>query len=146
MCSGPMYLAEKPCKRGHRLRYISDNTCVECRDFTRKQWQEKNPEQYRATIERWRKANPEKVQASRRRRRENHERKVAKMAGVKTFVPVRPCKRGHSLRYVSNNACVACVVAASMGRWKALPPEVRKARTAARNKAAKAKKKDFKKP
>jgi hypothetical protein len=38
----------------------------------------------------------------------NDECRAARMKGLKTFVPSRPCKYGHKMRYVPSMNCVVC--------------------------------------
>lgn len=35
-------------------------------------------------------------------------RDIAKAAGEKSYIPAKPCRRGHSLRKTSNGECIAC--------------------------------------
>jgi hypothetical protein len=40
--------------------------------------------------------------------RANIKRAIASMSMNRTYTPIRPCKHGHMLRYISSNNCVEC--------------------------------------
>lgn len=50
------FVPDDPCKRGHRLRYVSTGACVECRRATWRVFAAKNPD----TSQAWKRRNPEK--------------------------------------------------------------------------------------
>lgn len=76
-----------PCKKGHSgLRYTKGATCIDCikhsRDIS---------------------LNP------RQRSDKNNELSLkALSAGKTTYIPNKPCKEGHLLRFVNSNNCVEC--------------------------------------
>lgn len=77
----------KPCAKGHDgLRYTKGGNCVHCVVAT--------------------KANSN---IPKQRSLENHNRSIAAAnAGQKTYIPEKPCKNGHSLRFLNSNNCVQC--------------------------------------
>lgn len=75
------------CKRGHlSLRYTKGGICIQC-VFDRKN----------------------ESQTSRQRSVENQiKANEAVKNGNTTYVPEKPCKYGHNLRFVASNNCVEC--------------------------------------
>lgn len=87
----PYFFTGRPCHNGHLyMRYTKGGRCAFCQ-------RERNAEK------RGVKFDPTKGYAA---------RYVARMAASKTdattYVPVVPCKHGHSLRFVGSNNCVLC--------------------------------------
>lgn len=82
-----LYITGFPCKRGHiSERYTKGGACAECVAFTRSN-------------------HPDK----RRRSAANIvHAKQAEIAGKTTFIPDKPCKHGHMLRFTISNNCVEC--------------------------------------
>lgn len=85
----PYYYTGKVCAAGHlHLRYASSGNCVVC------------------TQDRVAKA---RGSFRSDRSEENIALAVAAMAsGITTYIPTKPCKIGHRLRYVGSNNCVEC--------------------------------------
>lgn len=84
------FISEKPCKRGHTLRYKKFNGCVECIQLRAKRRYVPNGGYERA-------------------RHASEARLAAISKGEKFYSSGRPCRRGHmSLRSVSQNMCVDC--------------------------------------
>ena len=86
------YKPLKPCKRGHWLRYVSHNACVECtkagaikwakdnaerRYKLNKDWRNENPEAFRAAQIRWESKNLDKLKIIHNRFRINNPKAQA---------------------------------------------------------------------
>lgn len=84
----------RACKNGHSVaRYTKGGQCSFCIRI-------RNARKRGVTID-----SPDDVQAY---AIANHVRKIADAGGQTTYVPSRPCKHGHFLRWVSSNNCVQC--------------------------------------
>lgn len=85
--SGLVHYQGAPCKHGHSgLRYTKGAQCIDCMGIRRG-----------------------KVITPRGRSNVNHTLSLtAASSGNTTYVPEKPCKIGHSLRYVNSNNCVEC--------------------------------------
>jgi len=84
---GLVYFQGRPCKRNHDgLRYTKGGQCVDCIALARN--------------------NPIRPK---QRSNQNHELSLAAAAnGQTTYIPNKPCKHGHLLRFVNSNNCVEC--------------------------------------
>lgn len=85
--NGLVFFQGKICKRGHdSLRYTKGGQCVACIELARNQ--PVRPKQ---------------------RSNQNHQLSLnAAAIGQTTYVPSKPCKHGHLLRFVNSNNCVEC--------------------------------------
>lgn len=85
--SGLTHYQGEPCAKGHSgLRYTKGSTCVECIRETRNS-----------------SVNP------RQRSNKNHELALKAAAlGQTIYTAAKPCKLGHTSRFVNSNNCVAC--------------------------------------
>lgn len=88
------YTSEQPCVRARHLeRYVSDNSCVECK---------RQDAVLRNSIKRTALGPPYEALRS-------PEKTAAKVAGLPTYFTRIPCKHGHlSARYVANGSCIEC--------------------------------------
>lgn len=85
------FFTGKPCPRGHVfMRYTKGGRCSYCQ-------REKNAEKN------GRKFVPELSYAAR-----YMKRMEALKSNSKTYVPAKPCKHGHMLRFTGSNNCVEC--------------------------------------
>lgn len=57
------YIPDRPCARGHSLRYVRTGLCVECAAIGRKKWRAENHERTLELQRRWRSDNPERERA-----------------------------------------------------------------------------------
>jgi hypothetical protein len=90
MRRAPETFVGRPCRRGHRVRYVADERCVACRREALKKFYE------RAMAGRM----PERWQLARKR---------AKARGAAFYSTGRPCLNGHmSRRRTSNGICLEC--------------------------------------
>lgn len=88
----PYYFTGKPCPQGHVApRYTKGGTCSWC---TRIKAAKQQGQTFTGR-------SVPTVMA-------NTVRRVAFLKGDATYVPDRPCKHGHSLRWVSSENCVEC--------------------------------------
>jgi len=85
--NGNVYFKGNPCKRNHDgLRYTKGAACVRCIELKRK-----------------------KSITPRQRSIANHNLSLEyAKSGKTTYVPEKPCKRGHLLRFINSNNCVEC--------------------------------------
>jgi hypothetical protein len=83
------YTPKRACKRGHlSVRYTIGGGCVECAHLLK---------------------NLSHGNEFKRCSQENMQRAVEAAANGKTmFIPNKPCKYGHLLRFVASNNCVEC--------------------------------------
>jgi hypothetical protein len=81
------YITGNPCGRGHiSERNTKGGACIACIRIAR----DSNPDH-------------------RNRSAKNAElARTAKATGITTFVPEKPCKLGHNLRFIASNNCVEC--------------------------------------
>jgi len=110
------YFTGKPCKHGHiELRYTATGYCDECRKI---KWRQ-NKDKHLSNSKRWKQQNPDKVkkhcQTQQKRRRiitaskPLSPRQQAIKEGRETYLPEKPCVKGHrALRKVNHPACPIC--------------------------------------
>lgn len=84
---GLVYYQGNSCKRNHDgLRYTKGGQCVKCIEIARNK-----------------PINPKS------RSNKNHELSLSAAAnGKTTYIPIKPCKHGHFLRFINSNNCVEC--------------------------------------
>jgi hypothetical protein len=86
----PQTYVGKPCRKGHRVRYVADKRCVRCRRAALKAFYERAMEGRK----------PERWQLARKR---------AKARGLPFYDTKRPCMNGHlSQRRTSSGICLSC--------------------------------------
>ena len=85
------YFTNSACRRGHlSYRYTSSSNCVQC--IADKRGRHRIFPNYKP------KASPENQQKA-------HD---ALESGFSVYAPLKPCKRGHFLRYATTHNCVDC--------------------------------------
>lgn len=84
---GLVHFQGTPCNKGHSgLRYTKSVQCIECMGLAK-----------------GKAINP------RQRSNKNHELSIkAANEGKVTYIPNKPCKYGHLLRFINSNNCVEC--------------------------------------
>lgn len=85
------FFTGRPCLRGHVVsRYTLGGRCSYCTRSAAALKRGSDPD-----------VMPQKVKA-------NMLRRQAKAGGSNSYVPAKPCKQGHNLRWVGSNNCVEC--------------------------------------
>lgn len=68
----------EPCKKGHVIRYVSDKSCAECRNISRKAYRKKRPDKRRESNKKYTLRHPERIASKNRNwQRINRDKKRA---------------------------------------------------------------------